>query len=105
MKGRLLFALLFVCLLALGIASLNDMQATAASLPPEVRAAAFVPSLPDPAQKETPAPLSPEKAVLHKAHCFYQPLLDSCIKEEAPPLLQSFYRAFYQAFHYSDRAG
>ena len=61
MKGRILFALMFAALMALGISSLNDLQAQKAALPLSERAAAHVAALPP--VKMQSASVSAEKAL------------------------------------------
>ena len=105
MKGRVLFALLFAALIALGISSLHDMQASSASLPPPERTAVYIAA--PPAQLphfSAPAPLAafaPYSAFIQQS----APQPPPRCAAAAPPLEQSYYLAFYQAFHFSDRAG
>lgn len=103
MKGRILFALLFAALMALGISSLNDLQAQKAALPPPERVVLHLAVLP-PAEPEN-ASVSAEKAlpVIESFHMTAQQ--EQPRTQSVPPLLQSYYLAWYQAFHYSDRAG
>lgn len=104
MKGRILFALMFAALMALGISSLNDLQAQKAELSPLERAAVHLAALPPQAD-----PADDAAALIAKAPPAEQHLTapqPACIRyTQAPQMLQSYYIACYQAFHYSDCAG
>lgn len=106
MKGRVLFALLFIALVALGISSLYDMQETAASLPLAQKATAYIAALPAPTPDtaEEDSPLT-EKATLRQEVTACQPPAPLRCRSGAPLIDTSYYLAFYQAFHFSDRAG
>lgn len=106
MKGRVLFALLFVALIALGISSLYDMQETAASLPLEQKATAYIAALPAPMQDmaEEDSPRM-EKVPLSQYLTACQPPAPLRCRSGAPLINTSYYLACYQAFHFSDRAG
>ncbi|MBQ1946603.1 MAG: hypothetical protein II343_06695 [Clostridia bacterium] len=106
MKGRILFALLFAALIALGIVSLNDLQLERVNLPPQQKTAVYIAA--------PPASL-PESVQDMAAN---QPPLFLTISPGAPPadfprivacreplLTQRYHIAHYQAFHFSDRAG
>ncbi len=103
MKGRILFALMFAALMALGISSLNDLQAQKAALPLSERAAAHVAALPP--VKMQSASVSAEKALPAPQISGILPQQARALSQNMPPLLQSYYLFSYQAFHYSDRAG
>ena len=105
MKGRILFALLFAALMALGIAALDDIQLESSRLPVQSRLTAFITAVPAP---EAPAaPENVQTAEKSAVHAPSVPLQAPRIayRETAPVLMQSYYLAHYQAFHYSDRAG
>lgn len=106
MKGRILLALLFVAFLALGISSLNDLQQEMHALPPQQKTAVYIASPPAalPDHSDMQADALPKVAdaagktaapPVHISRCVYH----------APKLLQSYYLACYQAFHFSDCAG
>lgn len=105
MKGRILFALLFAALMALGISSLNDLQAQKAALPVQKRAAAYIAVLPPSADQTDETSVSPEKAppVLQASAPSPRPSVST--QAAAPQIKSSYYLACYQAFHYSDCAG
>lgn len=106
MKGRLLFALMFAALMALGISSLYELQAEADAMSPCAKAAAYMPALPGavPPGVQEEAPL-PVKALPRSSLTQDKPSAPPCCKYGAPLIDTSYYRAFYQAFHFSDRAG
>lgn len=103
MKMRILFALLFALFMAKGISSLNAMQARQAALPPPERAALHIAALPLPAEKEGASP--PVHPLPAAARACRAPSTPPARMQSAPPLVQSYYLARYQAFHYSDCAG
>lgn len=104
MKGRILFALMFAALMALGISSLNDLQAQKAALPPMERAAVYLTALPPQADPAEDAAALFAKAPPAQQH-FSAPQITFLRHTQAPQVLQSYYLAYYQAFHYSDCAG
>lgn len=104
MKGRILFALLFSALMALGISSLNDLQAQKAALPPLERAAVHLAALPPQADPADDAAALIAKAPPAQQH-FSAPQIAFSQPAQAPQVLQSYYLTCYQAFHYSDCAG
>jgi len=105
MKGRILFALLFAALIALGIVSLNDLQLERANLPPQQKAAVFIASPPaalpentqDTAMNQPPlltvTPGAPPADIFLAVAC------------REPLLTQRYHITHYQAFHFSDCAG
>lgn len=104
MKGRILFALVFVALIALGIATLGEMHSESLALPPAQKTAVYIAALP----AELPEPPSAPAAALSVAQASAQILPATPAAAQtlvSPPLLQSYHLAFYQAFHFSDRAG
>jgi len=105
MKGRILLALIFVAFLALGISSLNDLQQEMHSLPPPQKTAVYIaPPAPLP-ERVGPVSAALPKAALPDLHAFAPPAQSLRPAAFAPQLLQSYYLAFYQAFHFSDCAG
>lgn len=104
MKGRVLLTLLFVAFLALGISSLNDLKQEITSLPPaEKTAACIAPPVALPEESELHAAALPHASAIESRAAAVPPQ-DRC-ENAAPPLLQSYYLACYQAFHFSDCAG
>ena len=105
MKGRILFALLFAALIALGIVSLNDLQLERVNLPPQQKTAVYIAappaSLPETAQDAAVHQL-PLLTVTPGAPPADFPRIVAC---REPLLTQRYHIAHYQAFHFSDRAG
>ena len=105
MKGRILFALLFAALIALGIVSLNDLQLERVNLPPQQKAAVFIASppaaLPENTQ-DTAMNQPPLLTVTPGAPPADFPRVIVC---REPLLTQRYHITHYQAFHFSDRAG
>ena len=103
MKGRLLLALLFALLLFLGMQALGEAQPPAVSPQLSLRVLQETGALPPPVRKAAPAALSKEK-VLPQTNALPQPAL--VFTASGIPLLSlQYYRAAYQAFHFSDSAG
>ena len=103
MKSRLIVALLFAALMYVGIQQLGE--ASPPAIPPQlaVMQAEEVCSLP-------PALQTAPEATLHTARllpvlCALQLPAPVCSSNGTPLLSQSYYRAAYQAFHFSDSAG
>ena len=106
MKGRILFALLFAALIALGIVSLNDLQLERANLPPQQKAAVFIASPPAALPQNTQDTAMNQPPLLLSVTPGAPPADFSRVAACREPLLtQRYHITHYQAFHFSDRAG
>ena len=104
MKGRILFALVFAALIALGITTFGEMHSQSAALPPAQKTAVYIAALP--ADLSDAPPVPSQVASVARAHTQITTAAPVLVKFfDKPPLLQSYHLAFYQAFHFSDRAG
>jgi len=105
-KGRILFALVFVAFLALGIHSLGDLQSQAALLPAQSRLTVYVSAAPAAADTRSAPEPAQDLQQTEDRTCSLPPAPSrSVLSVRAPKLQKSYYLACYQAFHYSDCAG